>query len=125
MIRFESSGSFSRTDNFLAKMEVFDPATRAQRMALEGVAALRSATPTESGLTSASWDFEIVRSGGGFTIWWKNTNVVDGFNVAIGLQYGHGTGTGGWVAGYDYINPAIRPIFDRIANDVWKEVQRS
>jgi hypothetical protein len=65
-----------------------------------------------------------VKNASGVTIWWNNTNVVNGFNVAIGLQYGHGTGTGGWVEGYDYINPALRPIFDEIADGVWEEVTK-
>lgn len=123
MIRFESSGSFDKTDSFLSKMMNFDPTAKLNRLGEEGVAALRSATPMESGMTAESWSFETSTEGGGISIWWTNTNIVNGFNVAIGLQYGHGTGTGGYVAGYDYINPALRPIFDRIANDVWKEVQ--
>jgi hypothetical protein len=75
-------------------------------------------------MTAESWDYEIVKTSGGVTIWWNNTNVIGGFNVAIGLQYGHATGTGGWIHGYDFINPALRPIFDEIADSVWKEVQR-
>ena len=87
--------------------------------------ALRAATPVDSGLTAESWTYEIEEKSGSITIWWLNENVVNGFNVAIGLQYGHGTGTGGWVQGYDYINPALRPIFDEIADNVWKEVQKA
>ena len=78
----------------------------------------------ESGLTASSWYYEVIDEGGGVTIYWYNTHVEGGFNVAIGLQYGHRTGTGGWVEGYDYVNPAMRPIFDQIADAVWKEVVR-
>ena len=87
-----------------------------------GVAALQAATPVDSGLTAASWGYEIEQSGDTTIIYWTNTNTISGVNVAIILQYGHGTGTGGWVAGRDYIMPAIKPIFDSIADDVWKRV---
>lgn len=93
--------------------------------AQRGVDALQSATPLESGLTAESWTYEIEESKGQITIWWLNTNVVNGFHVAIGLQYGHGTGQGGWVQGYDYINPALKEIFDKIADDVWMEVKKA
>lgn len=89
----------------------------------EGVIALGAATPKDSGITADSWDYEIDTAKG--LIWFTNDHVVEGFNVAVGLQYGHGTGTGGWVQGYDYINPNLRPIFDKIADKVWKEVQNS
>ena len=88
----------------------------------EGVFALASATPVDSGLTSESWNYEIKRSRGSYSIIWSNSHVVDGTPVAIMLQYGHGTGTGGYVQGRDFINPAIRPVFDRIADKVWKAV---
>jgi hypothetical protein len=93
------------------------------KFAREGVTALASATPVESGLTSASWNYQIQRSKGSTTITWTNSHVVDGVPIAIILQYGHGTGTGGYVAGRDYINPAMKPIFDRIADSVWKVVK--
>jgi len=93
-----------------------------ERIANEGVSALASATPMESGLAANSWGVEIVNSKDSLTITWTNSDVENGFPVAIMLQYGHGTGTGGYVRGVDYINPAIRPIFDRIANEVWKVV---
>jgi len=104
-------------------MGTFD--TDLDYQAQRGVEALRQATPLESGLTADQWSYEIDRSGGSTTIWWINTHVVDGFNVAIGLQYGHGTGTGGWVEGYDYINEALKPLFDEIADSVWREVQNA
>lgn len=125
MIKFTVGGSTQRTEAFLRKMERGDLFTNLKRFGDRGVQALRAATPRDSGATAEAWTCEVSTTGGNVTLWWKNTNVVNGFNVAIGLQYGHGTGTGGWVAGYDYINPALRPIFDEIANDVWKEVQRA
>lgn len=87
-----------------------------------GVAALVSATPSESGKTASSWTYEIQNSANGASITFSNTNINKGVNIAIILQYGHGTGTGGWVQGRDYINPAIRPVFDNIADAVWKEI---
>ena len=89
-----------------------------------GVDALASATPVESGLTAASWYFEVESGGGRHRITWKNSNVNGGVHIAIILQYGHGTGTGGYVQGRDYINPAIRPVFDKIEAEVWKEVTK-
>jgi hypothetical protein len=124
MIGFESSGSFKNTDSFLRRCmsgDIFDPVTR---IAEEGVQRLASATPEDSGLTARSWAYEIVEEGGKYTIWFTNSNVVSGFNVAVGLQYGHGTNNGGWVGGYDYINPALKPIFDKMGDAVWKEVAK-
>ena len=91
----------------------------------EGVAALASATPIESGKTASSWYYEIKNSNGSATISFYNSNVNKGVPIAIILQYGHGTGTGGWVQGRDYINPAIQPVFDRIAEEAWREVTKS
>jgi hypothetical protein len=125
MIKITSGGNTNRTDAFLDRMIHGDLFPSLDGYAQKGVDALRAVTPAESGLTADSWIYEIERSGDNTTIWWLNTNVVNGFNVAIGLQYGHGTGSGGWVQGYDYINPALKPIFDDIANEVWKEVQKS
>lgn len=92
------------------------------RYGQQGVAALSSATPVDSGATSQSWDYEVKKLGGTYIISWTNSEVIDGVPVAILLQYGHGTGTGGYVQGRNYINPAIKPIFDKIANEVWKVV---
>lgn len=95
-------------------------------LAQQGVDALRAATPVDEGTTAEMWDYEIERKGASVSIWWKNTNRVDGFNVAVGLRYGHGTGTGGWVEGYNYIaESGLERIFDKIADAVWKEVQRA
>lgn len=125
MIEFTTTGSTQGTEAFLKAMAKGDYLSALDDLAQQGVDALRAATPIESGLTGESWTYEILEQGGGVTIWWSNTNIIDGFNVAIGLQYGHGTGTGGWVQGYDYINPAIKPIFDQIAERVWTEVKNS
>ena len=92
------------------------------RYGREGVAALSAATPKDSGLTAASWDYEITHNGKETTIAFTNSNVRNGVNIAIILQYGHGTRNGGYVAGRDYINPAIQPIFDKMANEAWREV---
>lgn len=93
-----------------------------ERYAQEGVSALSSATPVDSGATANAWSYEIESKGDTHTIYWTNGNINKGVNIAVILQYGHGTGTGGYVAGRDYINPAMRPIFDRIAEEAWKEV---
>lgn len=122
MISIESSGSFSRTDSFLEKLFKIDIASTLNRYGRQGVAILSGATPVESGLTANSWGYVVTSSGGSYTITWTNSHVVDGVPIAIILQYGHGTGTGGYVSGRNYINPAIQPIFDRLAEDVWKAV---
>lgn len=122
MFSLTSSGSFSKTEAFLRKMSKLDISSILEASGSEGVSALASATPTESGLAAHSWSYEVTKSGGGYTITWLNTDIENNFPVAIMLQYGYGTGTGGYVQGRDYINPAIRPIFDKIASDVWKAV---
>lgn len=110
-----------KTEKYLEKLSRQDYFNILDSCARQGVEALRSATPKESGLTAASWTYEIVRGRGHTQIYWKNDNVIrDGRPIAILLQYGHGTGTGGYVVGRDYINPAIRPVFDDIANKVWE-----
>ncbi len=90
----------------------------------EGVAALASATPVRTGKTAASWKYEIVNKNGTVRIIWKNTNIQNGVPIAVILQYGHATRNGGWVQGRDYINPAIQPVFDKIANEAWREVEK-
>lgn len=122
LIDITSEGSFDNTDAFLEKMERLDLHAQLVRSAMDGLAALRAATPVDTGTTSESWGFEVLKKGDDYIIQWLNTNVNKGVTIAIILQYGHGTGTGGYVAGRDYINPAMRPVFDRIAEDVWKVV---
>lgn len=122
MISFVTTRSGKRTEDFLRRVSQGDIFKSLDSAAQAGVTALASATPIESGLAMDSWGYEIERSGKSVTIKWTNTDVENGFPVAIMLQYGHGTGTGGYVQGQDYINPAMRPIFDRIADQVWKAV---
>lgn len=125
MIGIKTTGSFQGLDSFFKRVSSGAQFASLERYGSIGVDALARATPHDSGLTGASWQFKVSRSRGRYSIEWFNTNVVDGVNVAIILQYGHGTGTGGYVSGYDYINPAIRPVFDMIADNVWKEVTRA
>lgn len=125
MISYSVGGSTKRTQSFLAKMAKGDLYSGIPALAQRGVDALRAATPRLTGITAESWSYEIVEASGTITIWWLNSHQENGFPVAIGLQYGHGTGTGGWVQGYDYINPALQRIFDEIAESVWKEVTRA
>lgn len=119
---FSSSGSTARTQAFLKKMQSGDMLTGLEALAQQGVNALAAMTPVDSGLTAASWSYAIEKKGNTVQISWSNVNRENGALVAILLQYGHGTGTGGYVAGQDYINPAIQPIFDQIAEEVWKRV---
>lgn len=125
MITFRQKGDFSKLTRFLEKAKETVGRGDLDRYGREGVAALASATPIDSGLTASSWYYEIENRNGSVTISFHNSNIQNGVPIAIILQYGHGTGTGGWVAGRDYINPAIRPIFDQIANDAWKEVTKT
>lgn len=124
MITFESNGDFKKTQQFLDRMAREEHMAILNHYGQVGVDALASATPTDSGLTATSWTYTIEKKQGKYSIVWHNTNVVDGVPVAILIQYGHGTGTGGWVEGRDYINPAIRPIFDMITEEVWKQVKQ-
>lgn len=124
MISFRHKGDFSKLTRFLEKAKNSIRLGDLDRYGREGVAALASATPTESGKTADSWSYEIVHGQGSVSINFNNSNINKGVPIAIILQYGHGTGTGGWVEGRDYINPAIQPIFDKLANDAWREVTK-
>lgn len=122
MIKFEHKGNLSKTYGFLHKLQKLD-FSALTKFGDEGVKALREATPKDTGLTADSWSYRIIHDGSRITIEWTNSNLADGWcPIAVILQYGHATGTGGWVEGRDYINPAIKPIFDRIAENAWKEV---
>jgi hypothetical protein len=126
LISFQSSGSFHRIEAFLDRMINSDMFNALDQYAREGVVALAAATPKDTGLTANSWVYEIVDTPKFCSITWSNTNITAyGTPVAIMLQYGHGTGTGGYVQGQDYINPALRPIFDKIAENIWKAVTSS
>lgn len=120
-----SSGDFNNLEKFLKKMKRKEAFRMLSRFGERGVQALAAATPVDSGLTASSWSYEIDDSAGHYTIWWTNSNIQSGFNVAVGLQYGHGTGTGGYVQGTDYINPALRPVFQEAIETLWKEIQSS
>ena len=122
MISMQSSGSFKKTESFLQSVIKLDIMAILKKHAQAGVDALESATPVNSGLAANSWGYEVTKKGSKYTITWTNNDIENGFPVAIMLQYGYATGTGGYVQGEDYINPAIRPIFDRIQNEVWKAV---
>jgi hypothetical protein len=122
LISFRHRGDFSKFTRFLEKAKQAVRLGDLDRYGREGVAALASATPVRSGETASSWYYEIKQSPGSVIISFNNSHFNEGVPIAIILQYGHGTGTGGWVEGRDYINPAIQPVFDRIANDAWREV---
>lgn len=124
MITFRQKGDFSRLTRFLEKAKEAVHLGDLDKYGRAGVAALASATPVDSGETANSWYYEIMNKNGSAILSFHNSNIQNGVPIAIILQYGHGTGTGGWVEGRDYINPAIQPIFDQIANDAWKEVMK-
>lgn len=125
MIEIKQKGSFDKTIKFLNFLYKRDFLKNLDSMAREGVMALANATPVDTGETARSWDYEIFTSPNKIRIVWSNTNMTDGVPVAILVQYGHTTETGYWVEGNDFINPAIRPIFDQIAEDIWNEVTRA
>ena len=124
MITFKHKGDFSKLTRFLEKAKETVRLGDLDKYGREGVAALASATPIDTGLTASSWYYEIENKNGRATISFHNSNIQNGVPIAIILQYGHGTGNGGWVEGRDYINPAIQPIFDKIVNNAWREVTK-
>ena len=124
MISFRQKGDFSKLTRFLEKAKGAVHLGNLDKFGREGVAALASATPLDTGQTASSWYYEITNKNGSATIAFYNSNVQSGVPIAIILQYGHGTRNGGWVQGRDYINPAIQPIFDKIANEAWREVTK-
>lgn len=124
MIKFAQKGDFSRTFDFLKKAKEQQFLRILEKYGKEGVNALSSATPVDTGLTASSWYYKIERNGNLATLSFCNSNIQNGIPIAIILQYGHGTGTGGWVEGRDYINPAIQPVFDKIAKQAWEEVTK-
>jgi hypothetical protein len=124
MISFRHKGDFSKLTRYLEKAKNAVRLGDLDKFGREGVAALASATPVDSGLTASSWYYEIENKRDSVTISFNNSNVQNGVPIAVILQYGHGTRNGGWVQGRDYINPAIQPIFDKIANDAWREVTK-
>lgn len=124
MITIKHKGNFKYTEDFLKRSIGKDYTDILRIYGQRGVDALSSNTPKDSGETADSWGYEIEKKGDTYSIIWTNSNVNDGVNIAIILRYGHGTGTGGYVEGRDYITPALQPIFDEMANSVWKEMTR-
>lgn len=124
MIKFRHRGDLSKSTRYLTRVKKAVCSPDLDKYGREGVAALASATPVDSGLTANSWYYTIENTRGSIKITFHNSNIQNGVPIAIIIQYGHGTGTGGWVQGRDYINPAIQPIFDRISNDIWREVTK-
>lgn len=124
MISFRHKGDFSKFTRYLERAKNVVHLGDLDKFGREGVAALASATPVDSGLTASFWYYKVENKQGSATISFYNSNIQNGVPIAIILQYGHGTRNGGWVQGRDYINPAIQPIFDKIANDAWREVTK-
>ena len=124
MITFRQKGDFSKLTRFLERAKEAVHLGDLDKYGRQGVAALSSSTRVDSGLTAESWYYEIENKNGSATITFNNSNIQNGVPIAIILQYGHGTRNGGWVEGRDYINPAIQPIFDEIANEAWREVTK-
>ena len=122
MFTITQKGDFRKTESFLKKAVKADFYKNLEQYAQIGVEALSESTPIDSGETAMSWSYEIEKSRSGASITWTNSHMNKGENIAILIQYGHGTGTGGYVVGRDYINPAMRPVFDKLAEDIWKEV---
>lgn len=123
MIIIKHRGNFNNTERFLKKPRAYY-ARILERYGKQGVSALASATPVDSGETANAWDYEVKTTGNSFVLCWTNSNIVNGVPIAIIIQYGHGTRNGGYVQGRDYINPAIRPIFDKISQELWAEVTK-
>ncbi len=124
MIKIEVKGSTEKMEKFLHRMLRREQFNALEKYGLRGVTALQAATPKDSSETANGWYYEVSQKPGVYTISWHNRHLEDGVPVAILLQYGHGTGTGGYVEGRDFINPAMRPIFDDMARDMWKVVTK-
>ena len=124
MIRIRSKGDFKNTEKLLKKSLGLNYMSVLEKFGQQGVEALSQYTPIDTGETASSWSYIIEKNDGRISIVWCNSHVEKGVNVAVILQYGHGTRTGGWVEGTDYINPALKPIFDKLADAAWKEVTK-
>lgn len=123
-IIIKHKGDFKNTDRFFKRLSRLEINSVLNKYGSKGVDALQAATPVDSGKTAGSWKYEINRERNGYTISWSNTNVNQGVNIALILQLGHGTGTGGYVQGIDYINPALQPVFEALADEAWREVTK-
>lgn len=124
MVTISCVPKFKKTDSYLEKLKEVFHSGLLDKYGQMGIDALKDATPKDTGKTSESWIYEIKRNSNSLSIVWKNTNIVDGVPIAVILQYGHGTRNGGYVKGIDYINPAMAPIFEEIAEEAWKEVRK-
>lgn len=124
MISFKQKGDFSKLTAYLKRAQKGISANSLDRYGQQGVKALSAATPVDTGKTAGSWKYEIISDRNGIRIVWSNSNIQNGVPIAVILQYGHATKNGGWVQGIDYINPALRPIFEQIAEEAWREVTR-
>lgn len=124
MITFKEKGNFSKLNTYLEKIKESIKIGNLDKYGRDGVAALSSATPKETGKTASSWYYEIKRENGSVSINFNNTNINKGVPIAIILQMGHATRNGGWVEGIDFINPALKPIFEQLANEAWEEVTK-
>ena len=124
MISFRHKGDFSKLTRFLERVKEVVHLGCLDKYGREGVAALASATPVDTGLTADSWYYKITNDGQSAKVTFYNSNIQNGVPIAIILQYGHGTRNGGWVQGRDYINPVVQPIFDKLANEAWREVTK-
>lgn len=124
MIRIRQRGDFSKITRYLQRVKDEVIIEILNRHGREGVTALASATPVDTGLTANSWYYQVERNNGKYSLAFYNSNIQNGVPIAVILQYGHGTRNGGWVQGVDYINPALRPIFDKISNEAWREVTK-
>jgi hypothetical protein len=126
VIRVKTSGSFARSQAFLQRMRNREQFKVLEKYGPIGVNALSTATPVESSITANAWYYEVVNRPGYFAIHWYNSHVEDPGRISIAaiIQYGHATRTGGYVQGRDYINPAMRPIFDQMVTDMWREVTK-
>lgn len=122
MISFESSGSFKKTETFLAALLKNDVQNQLSKYGREGVAALSQATPKDSGKAALSWSYKVTKTRTGYELSWSNSNIENGAQVVLLIQYGHGTRGGGYVQGRDFINPTMKPIFEKIEQEVWKVV---
>lgn len=124
LISFEHKGDFTRTEKYLMKLRHVNIEQILEKYGEMGVKALASATPVRTGKTAASWSYSVSREGDVYTLSWNNSNIDTGVPVAVIIQTGHGTKNGGYVRGIDYINPAMAPVFEAIANSAWKEMTK-
>lgn len=125
MITIKHNGDFKKAEKFLKTMNKRDYMATLRRYGEQGVAALREATPKDSGITADSWSYEIKKDNKGYTIYWNNSSVNRGINIALLIQYGHATGSGAYIEGIDYINPALKQTLSDMANELWREVEQA